>query len=79
MILPLSKCFFAYFTGVAFIAAGVSMLVNVYARLAAILLGLMFLLGAVFLHGLRVAAALQNALAFSGFAFIIAATSPSKS
>jgi uncharacterized membrane protein YphA (DoxX/SURF4 family) len=81
------RLFFAYFTGVAFIAAGTSMVVNVYARPAAILLGLMFLLWAVILHAPRVAASLRSgdewssafvALALSGGAFMVAATFPPK-
>jgi uncharacterized membrane protein YphA (DoxX/SURF4 family) len=73
--------FFAYFTGVAFIAAGVSIVIGKYAPLAATLLGIMFLLWAVLLHAPRVAAHLRNgdewssawvALAMCGSSFVIA-------
>lgn len=63
------------------------MLTNRFGRLAAILLGAMFLFWTVFLHAPRVAASLQNgdewssffvALAFSGGSFLVAATLPRK-
>ncbi len=76
----------AYFTGIAFIAAGLAIATGVLARLGSTLLGVMFLLWVLLLHGPRVAAALRNddewaslfvALAISGGSFIIAqASSP---
>jgi len=82
-----ARLFFAYSTGIAFLAAGASMLANIFGRLAAILLGVMFLFWTLFLHAPRVAASLHNgdewssffvALAFSGSSFIVAATLPRK-
>jgi uncharacterized membrane protein len=51
---------FIYITGVCFIAAGIAIGVNVFARFAAASLGFMFLLWAVALHAPRVAAAPAN-------------------
>jgi uncharacterized membrane protein len=75
--------FWAYLTGSAFIAAGVSIVTQKKARLAATLLGIMFLLWAVLLHAPRVAAQPRNgdewtsafvALAMCGSAFLVAGT-----
>jgi uncharacterized membrane protein len=79
--------FWTYFFGVAFIAAGISIVTGIQARLAAILLGLMFLLWVVVLHAPRVAASPHNgdewsslfvAMAMCGSCFIIAAAAASK-
>lgn len=73
--------FLAYFTGVAFIAAGLSIATKILARLSATLLALMLFLWVVLLHAPRVAAHLRNcdewssllvALAMSGAALILA-------
>lgn len=70
-----------YITGTAFIAAGIAIAANVQARLAAELLGLMFLLWALVLHTPRVTAApasfaelasLFVALAMCGSSWIVA-------
>lgn len=74
--------FWAYFTGGAFIAAGLSIATRIFAPLAATLLGIMFLLWAAVLHAPRVVAQPRNgdewtsafvALAFAGGSFILAA------
>jgi uncharacterized membrane protein YphA (DoxX/SURF4 family) len=79
--------FWTYFFGVALIAAGISIVTGIQARLAAILLGVMFLLWAVVLHAPRVAASPHNgdewsslfvAIAMCGSCFIIAAAAASK-
>ena len=79
------KLFWAYFTGVAFIAASVAIVFRTKARLAASLLGLMFLLWFVLLHVPNVATMLHNAnqwnsafvaLAMCGGAWVLAATLP---
>lgn len=79
--------FWVYLTGTGFIAAGVSIMVGKYARLGSTLLGVMFLLWVLLLHGARVAAALHNgdewsslwvALCLSGSAFVIAQSFPKK-
>ncbi len=71
--------FWAYFTGIAFVAAGLAIAIQKWGRLAAALLGLMFLLWFVLVHAPRVAAHPKNgnewnsafvALAMSGVAFI---------
>jgi uncharacterized membrane protein len=76
--------FLAYFTGTAFIAAGVAIAVHIFSRLASILLGLMFFLWVVTLHTPRVIASPRNtdelvslfvALAFSGSSFLLGAYS----
>ena len=76
--------FLAYFTGTAFIAAGVAIAVHIFSRLASILLGLMFFLWVVTLHTPRVNASPPNtdelvslfvALAFSGSSFLLGAYS----
>lgn len=73
--------FWAYFTGVAHLAAGVSILSKVMARLAATLLGIMFGSWVLILHLPRVAANLSNrqerislfvAMAMCGGAWLIA-------
>jgi hypothetical protein len=74
--------FWAYFTGSAFIAAGLSIATRIFAPLAATLLGIMFLLWLLVLHVPRVVAQPRNgdewtsafvALAFAGGSFILAA------
>ena len=78
--------FWAYFTGSAFIAAGLSIATRIFAPLAATLLGIMFLLWVLVLHAPRVFAQPRNgdewtsafvALAFAGGSFILPAA-PSK-
>lgn len=73
--------FWAYFVGVAFVAAALSIATRVQGRLAAVLLGLMFLLWVIVLHAPRVMAAPHDgngwtsaivALAMSGGAFVMA-------
>ncbi len=73
--------FWAYFVGVVFIVAALSIATKVQGRLAATLLGLMFLLWVIVLHTPRVVAAVHNgnewtsamvALAFSGGSFALA-------
>jgi uncharacterized membrane protein len=73
--------FWAYFVGVAFVASALSIATKVQGRLAAALLGLMFLLWVVVLHAPRVVATVHNgnewtsafvALAMSGGAFLVA-------
>jgi uncharacterized membrane protein len=73
----------AYFTGCAMIAAGIAIATGVLARLGCALIGLMFFLWVVILHGPRVAAAPQNgdewaslfvALAMAGASWIVAST-----
>jgi hypothetical protein len=73
--------FWAYFVGVAFIAAALSIAANKGARLAGIMLGTMFLLWVVLLHAPRVAASPRNgnewtsefvALAMCGASFVMA-------
>jgi len=75
--------FWAYFTGAAFIAATMSIITGKSARLAATLLGLMFLLWVLLLHLPRVALSPHNgnewtsafvALAMCGGAFVLART-----
>lgn len=76
--------FWAYFVGVAFVASAMAMAARKYGRLAAALLGLMFLLWVISLHLPRVAAAAHNgnewtsmivALAMCGGAWIVAGVS----
>ena len=73
--------FWAYFVGVAFLAAALAIVTSRMASLAATLLGIMFFLWVVTLHAPRVAAKLHNgnewtslfiALAMSGGAFMVA-------
>ena len=75
--------FWAYFVGVAFIAAALAIVSGRVGSLAATLLGTMFFLWVVMLHAPRVAHALHNAnewtslfvaLAMSGGAWIVAGT-----
>jgi hypothetical protein len=75
--------FWAYFVGAAFVAAALAISTHIQARLAAILLGVMFLTWFLILHLPRVFAAPHNgnewtsafvALAMSGAAFLLAAT-----
>jgi uncharacterized membrane protein YphA (DoxX/SURF4 family) len=77
--------FWIYFTGASMVAAGLAITTTVQARIAGIMLGVMFLLWVLLLHALRVLANLHNqdeltslfvALAFSGSAFIFAAAIP---
>jgi uncharacterized membrane protein len=73
--------FWIYFTGVSMVAAGLAITLAIQARLAGIMLGIMFLLWVLLLHAPRVFAAIHNqdeltslfvALAFSGSSFIFA-------
>jgi len=75
--------FWAYGVGIAFIAATLSIVANIKARLAATLLGIMFFAWVFILHLPRVSSALHNgnewtsllvALAMSGGSWIVAAT-----
>jgi hypothetical protein len=75
--------FLAYFTGAAFIAAALSITFHLLGRLAAILLGWMFLLWTIFLHAPRVVASPRNgdewsslfvALCLAGASLVIAQT-----
>ena len=75
------RLFWAYFVGVAFLGAAVSIAAQKMARLSAILLGLMFFLWVLIVHLPRVAAATHNgnewtslfvALAMSGGALLVA-------
>jgi uncharacterized membrane protein len=74
--------FWAYFFGLAFIAAGIAIVINVRARLGATLLGFMFLLWVVVLHLPLVVSQPRNgdkwsslfvAIAMCGSCFIVAA------
>ena len=76
--------FWAYFVGVAFIAAALAIAANKMMRLTGVLLGTMFLLWVVVLHLPRVASAPHNgdettslfvALAMGGVGFILAGAS----
>ncbi|MBB5396101.1 hypothetical protein [Mucilaginibacter sp. AK015] len=81
--------FWTYFTGVALIAAGLGIMLNIKLRLAANLLGLMIFIWFLLLHipraladprglhGNEIVSALE-ALAFSSSAFILAAISKNK-
>jgi hypothetical protein len=55
-----ARLFLASFTGCAFITPGAAIITNIQARLGATLLGFMFLLWVVLLHGRRYAAAPRN-------------------
>jgi uncharacterized membrane protein YphA (DoxX/SURF4 family) len=80
--------FWVYFTGIGFIAAGLSIATGILAPLASIGLGVMFLLWFLLLHAPRVAASPRNgnewtsafvALAASGGSFLLAsALSPKR-
>jgi uncharacterized membrane protein len=76
--------FWTYFAAVALIASGVAMIVNIQARLAALMLGIMIFLWFLMLHIPRAIAdphtgngnewtSVFEALAFSGIAFMLAA------
>jgi uncharacterized membrane protein len=76
-----ARLFWAYFVGVAFIAAALAIVARKMARTASILLGAMFFIWVVILHLPRVAAnprdgnevtSLLVALAMSGVSFILA-------
>jgi hypothetical protein len=76
-----TRLFWAYFTGIAFVAAALAIAANKMVRIAATLLGTMFFLWVVLLHVPRVAGALRNgdevtslfvALAMSGVSFVLA-------
>lgn len=82
-----ARLFWAYLVGVAFIAASVSIVIKMKARLAAILLGTMFFLWVILVHAPRVVAAPHDgkewtssfvALAMSGAAFVLAGTLPNR-
>jgi uncharacterized membrane protein YphA (DoxX/SURF4 family) len=73
--------FWIYFTGASMVAAGMAIATGIQARLAGIMLGIMFLVWVMLLHAPRVFANLHNqdeltslfvALAFSGSSFIFA-------
>jgi hypothetical protein len=75
--------FWAYFVGVAFVAAALAIAANKMVQLAGTLLGTMFFLWVVVLHAPRVAGAIRNgnevtslfvALAMSGVGFALAGT-----
>jgi hypothetical protein len=79
-----ARLFWAYFTGVAFIAAAISIATRMMLRMAGMLLGTMFLLWVILLHAPRVAGAPRNgdeatsllvALAMSGVGFALASAS----
>ena len=87
MIIPAwipGKLFWAYFAGVALIAGGAGMIFRVYARLAALMSGIMMFLWVFLLHIPRAVAdprgslgnewtSVFEALAYSGVAFMLAA------
>jgi uncharacterized membrane protein len=75
------RLFWSYFVGVAFVAAALAIVTRRMARIASILLGVMFLIWVIVLHLPRVAAKPHNgdevtsllvALAMSGGSFILA-------
>jgi uncharacterized membrane protein len=76
-----ARLFWAYFTGIAFVAAAVSIASKKMLRMAAMLLGTMFFLWVVLLHIPRVASAIRNgnevtslfvAVAMCGLSFVLA-------
>ncbi len=76
-----ARLFWAYFTGIAFVAAAVSIASKKMLRIAAMLLGTMFFLWVVLLHIPRVAGAVRNgdevtslfvAVAMCGLSFALA-------
>jgi uncharacterized membrane protein len=81
------RLFWAYFVGTAFLAAAISVVSRVMGSLAALLLGIMFVLFFVTVHVPRVIAAPNGgnewtsafvALAMAGTAFVIAGALPGK-
>lgn len=79
------RLFWAYFVGVAFVAAAVGIFIEMMARPAATMLGVMFFLFVVLLHIPRIATHSRNgdewtsgfvALAMCGGAWILASASP---
>jgi hypothetical protein len=77
-----ARLFWTYFTGIAFVAASVSIATKKMLGLAAMLLGTMFFLWVVLLHIPRVAGAIRNgnevtslfvAVAMSGLSFVLGA------
>src|SRR3984957_11836549 len=75
--------FWAYFTGIAFVAVAISIATKRMLRMGATLLGTMFLLWVVLLHAPRVARAVRNgnevtslfvAVAMCGLSFVLAGT-----
>jgi uncharacterized membrane protein len=78
-----ARLFWAYFTGIAFVAAAISIATKRMLGIAAMLLGTMFLLWVVLLHAPRVAGAIRNgnevtslfvAVAMCGLSFVLAGT-----
>ena len=78
-----ARLFWAYFTGVAFVAAALAIASGKMLRTAAMLLGTMFFLWVVLLHIPRVAGAIRNgnevtslfvAVAMCGLSFVLAGT-----
>jgi hypothetical protein len=78
-----ARLFWAYFTGIAFVAAAISIATKRMLRMGATLLGTMFLLWVVLLHAPRVAGAVRNgnevtslfvAVAMCGLSFVLAGT-----
>jgi uncharacterized membrane protein/uncharacterized membrane protein YphA (DoxX/SURF4 family) len=78
-----ARLFWAYFTGIAFVAAAVSIATKRMLGMAAMLLGTMFFLWVVLLHAPRVAGAIRNgnevtsllvAVAMCGLSFVLAGT-----
>jgi uncharacterized membrane protein len=76
-----ARLFWAYFTGIAFVAAAISIVTKRMLGMAATLLGTMFLLWVVLLHIPRVAGAVRNgdevtslfvAVAMCGLSFVLA-------
>jgi uncharacterized membrane protein YphA (DoxX/SURF4 family) len=78
-----ARLFWAYFTGIAFVAAAISIATKRMLWMGATLLGTMFLLWVVLLHAPRVAGAVRNgnevtslfvAVAMCGLSFVLAGT-----
>ena len=78
-----ARLFWAYFTGVAFVAAAIGIATRKMLGMAAMLLGTMFFLWVVLLHIPRVAGAIRNgnevtslfvAVAMCGLSFVLAGT-----
>jgi uncharacterized membrane protein YphA (DoxX/SURF4 family) len=81
--------FWTYFAGIALIASGFAIIINIKARLAAFLLGIMIFIWLAVLHLPRGIAdphighgnelrSVFESLAFSGIAFVLAGTSKKK-